>query len=337
MSRERLIEESHLQRKALVYVRQSTPGQVLENRESTRLQYQLRDVALELGWGSGRIETIDEDLGVSGSGEVQRGGFERLNRFHREVLSPYLNYHRPCYFPHEQIDAKGKLRKRYRQQDLLTPYEKLKLLPGAEACLRPGIDFAQLDAEAHELSDNEAAQRLNEARDKLFAEIRGGTGECGLRGTSLQAHVTLETAPCPPRPARKRRGPWRDSSRRAFQHTPWHTAAGAACGAPAGVGSNPQRASLSNFGMIRSGARRGIGGYGSRGASGRAGWKPALVPEGVFKKPSEGCKLRGLCPRSLTVAPPGFLEAWNTPKMGSGRRRQGRHPHDISVMLPPYS
>jgi DNA invertase Pin-like site-specific DNA recombinase/predicted DNA-binding transcriptional regulator AlpA len=78
MSRERLIEESHLQRKALVYVRQSTPGQVLENRESTRLQYQLRDVALELGWGSGRIETIDEDLGVSGSGEVQRGGFERL-------------------------------------------------------------------------------------------------------------------------------------------------------------------------------------------------------------------------------------------------------------------
>ena len=78
MSRERLIEESHLQRKALVYVRQSTPGQVLENRESTRLQYQLRDVALGLGWGAGRIETIDEDLGVSGSGEVQRGGFERL-------------------------------------------------------------------------------------------------------------------------------------------------------------------------------------------------------------------------------------------------------------------
>ena len=122
MSRERLIEESHLQRKALVYVRQSTPGQVRRivrrdvaldlGRPSTRtwgcrargsgedscwvargenratkslvpvaagcLQYQLRDVALELGWGSGRIETIDEDLGVSGSGEVQRGGFERL-------------------------------------------------------------------------------------------------------------------------------------------------------------------------------------------------------------------------------------------------------------------
>ena len=107
-----------------------------------------------------------------GYGHIPGRHAERLNRFHREVLSPYLNYHRPCYSPHAQIDAKGKLRKRYRQQDLLTPYEKLKSLPGAEACLRPGIDFAQLDAEAHELSDNEAAQRLNEARDKLFATIR---------------------------------------------------------------------------------------------------------------------------------------------------------------------
>lgn len=78
MSRERLIEKSHLGRKALVYVRQSTPGQVLAHRESTRLQYQLRDAARKLGWGPERIETIDEDLGVSGSGEVQRDGFERL-------------------------------------------------------------------------------------------------------------------------------------------------------------------------------------------------------------------------------------------------------------------
>ena len=78
MSRERLIEKSHLGRKALVYVRQSTPGQVLAHRESTRLQYQLRDAARKLGWGPERIDTIDEDLGVSGSGEVQRDGFERL-------------------------------------------------------------------------------------------------------------------------------------------------------------------------------------------------------------------------------------------------------------------
>ena len=78
MSRERLIEASHLRRKGVVYVRQSTPGQVLEHQESTRLQYQLRDVALGLGWRPERIEIIDEDLGVSASGEVHRSGFERL-------------------------------------------------------------------------------------------------------------------------------------------------------------------------------------------------------------------------------------------------------------------
>ena len=107
-----------------------------------------------------------------GDGHIPGRHAARLNRFHREVLSPCLNYHRPCYFPHEQSDTKGKLRKRYRQQDLLTPYENLKSLPDAAACLRAEVDFAQLDAEAHQQSDNEAAQRLNEARDESFATIR---------------------------------------------------------------------------------------------------------------------------------------------------------------------
>ena len=78
MKGERRIKERHLERRAVVYVRQSTPGQVLSNRESTRLQYGLREQAEALGWPSQRIETIDEDLGVSGSGEVDRPGFRRL-------------------------------------------------------------------------------------------------------------------------------------------------------------------------------------------------------------------------------------------------------------------
>ena len=97
---------------------------------------------------------------------------ERMDVFNREVLLPYLNYHRPCYFPSEEVDANGTVRKLYRRQDLMTPYEKLKSLPGAEACLRPGIDFASLEAQARVRSDNEAARRLNEARDELFAAIR---------------------------------------------------------------------------------------------------------------------------------------------------------------------
>ena len=63
MRRETLIEARHLERLAVVHVRQSTPGQVLANRESTRLQYALRDRAQELGWAPERIETIDDDLG----------------------------------------------------------------------------------------------------------------------------------------------------------------------------------------------------------------------------------------------------------------------------------
>ena len=94
-----------------------------------------------------------------GYGPIAGRHAERLDTFNRKVLSPYLNYHRPCYFPSEETDAKGKVHKRYRHADLMTPYEKLKSLPGAAAWLRPGIDFAGLDAEANSQSDNGAVGR----------------------------------------------------------------------------------------------------------------------------------------------------------------------------------
>ena len=78
MRRETLVEARHLERLALVYVRQSTLAQVRENRESTRLQYALEQRAEELGWPRDRIRVIDEDLGVSGAGEERRSGFARL-------------------------------------------------------------------------------------------------------------------------------------------------------------------------------------------------------------------------------------------------------------------
>ncbi|HUL12801.1 MAG TPA: hypothetical protein VLU73_11635, partial [Methylococcaceae bacterium] len=83
----------------------------------------------------------------------------------------YLNFHRPCHFPTVSVDAKGKLRKHYRYQDMMTPYEKLKSLPEAQRHLKPGITFQQLDAIASECSDNEAARRLNQARIELFQLI----------------------------------------------------------------------------------------------------------------------------------------------------------------------
>jgi hypothetical protein len=87
------------------------------------------------------------------------------------VLSPYLNFHRPCHFPTEYTDKKGKIRKRYRYQDMMTPYEKFRSLPHAENCLKTEITFEKLDAIAVECSDNDAAQHLNEARAKLFLSI----------------------------------------------------------------------------------------------------------------------------------------------------------------------
>src|SRR5205809_4710820 len=66
----------HLERKAILYVRQSSVHQVLHNRESSALQYAMRDRLTALGWPE--IEVIDDDLGRSAAGGVQRAGFERM-------------------------------------------------------------------------------------------------------------------------------------------------------------------------------------------------------------------------------------------------------------------
>ena len=65
-----------LLRKALVYIRQSSPNQVLHHQESQRRQYGLVDRARELGFP--QVTVIDEDLGRTGSGFVERPGFQRL-------------------------------------------------------------------------------------------------------------------------------------------------------------------------------------------------------------------------------------------------------------------
>jgi hypothetical protein len=72
------IKTSHLQRAAYVYIRQSTPGQVEHNRESTARQYALADRAGQLGWSKQQVVVIDEDLGLSGSTTDKRSGFARL-------------------------------------------------------------------------------------------------------------------------------------------------------------------------------------------------------------------------------------------------------------------
>src|SRR5215207_2159330 len=73
-----LVMPRHLCRKAVIYIRQSTPHQVLSNQESLRLQYALRQRARDLGWIEADIEVIDADLGQSGAAAEHRRGFKDL-------------------------------------------------------------------------------------------------------------------------------------------------------------------------------------------------------------------------------------------------------------------
>jgi DNA invertase Pin-like site-specific DNA recombinase len=78
MSDSSKITATHLRRRALVYVRQSTSAQVESNRESTERQYRLVERAVELGWQPDQVQVVDQDLGVSGAGLADRGGFAHL-------------------------------------------------------------------------------------------------------------------------------------------------------------------------------------------------------------------------------------------------------------------
>jgi hypothetical protein len=102
-----------------------------------------------------------------------------INAFNQQHLNPYINYHRPCFFPETTTDHKGKQRKIYRYENMMTPYDKLKSLPSASDYLKPSVSFEILDKVAHQISDNQAADQLQKARQKLFKTIHGQTLNTG--------------------------------------------------------------------------------------------------------------------------------------------------------------
>ena len=72
------LQTCHLSKRAIVYVRQSTPQQVINHRESTERQYALVDRAVALGWSREQVIVIDEDQGQSGQSAEGRLGFQRM-------------------------------------------------------------------------------------------------------------------------------------------------------------------------------------------------------------------------------------------------------------------
>jgi len=96
---------------------------------------------------------------------------ELINEFNRDFFNPYINFHRPCFFPVSVIDHRGKVKKSYPYEEMRTPYEKLRLLSEAENYLRPGITLKRLEAVANQMSDNQFAERMVKAHSNLFQQI----------------------------------------------------------------------------------------------------------------------------------------------------------------------
>ena len=78
MKTSELVTPQHLQLKAIIYIRQSSPHQILSNQESLKLQYGLRQRAIDLGWTNEQIEIIDSDLGTTAAAAEHRTGFKEL-------------------------------------------------------------------------------------------------------------------------------------------------------------------------------------------------------------------------------------------------------------------
>src|ERR687887_2197900 len=78
MHNSELITPQHLARKAVIYIRQSTPPQVVSHQESLRLQYALGERARQLGWPHEAIDIIDDDLGLTAASAAHREGFKTL-------------------------------------------------------------------------------------------------------------------------------------------------------------------------------------------------------------------------------------------------------------------
>ena len=95
-----------------------------------------------------------------------------INDFLKNYLIPYINYHRPCYYPVIKTDEKtGKQKKTYPYDKMMTPYEKLKSLPDAVKYLKEGVYFGDLDSIATKKTDLEVARDLKKEREKLFQNI----------------------------------------------------------------------------------------------------------------------------------------------------------------------
>lgn len=124
--------------------------------------------------------------------------------FFRNFLNPYVNYHRPCGFAEVTIDARGRRRRIYRKNNYRTPYEKLTSLSDWQKSLKPDFSAAALERQALAHSDTDAAERVQAARNRLFAPaLWPEVPPLLMRGKGSQLRRPLSPHPSPIKNPRK--------------------------------------------------------------------------------------------------------------------------------------
>jgi hypothetical protein len=103
-------------------------------------------------------------------GHIEAEHAEAVDRFHRQYLNPYLNFHRPCAVAKIVEEANGKRRRTYPRW--ATPFEIFSQMPLCETYLKPSVTMDSLRQFAHRQTDTEAALAMQKAKKKLFADLK---------------------------------------------------------------------------------------------------------------------------------------------------------------------
>jgi hypothetical protein len=113
---------------------------------------------------------VRKHIGYGAIGAEHAATFQK---FYTAYFNPYLNYHRPCGFAEIQMRARGKKRRVYRTDDYQTPFEKLTSLADWQQHLKDGVSAELLHRQAKQISDTEAARRMQKAKIALLGKCRG--------------------------------------------------------------------------------------------------------------------------------------------------------------------
>jgi transposase InsO family protein len=113
---------------------------------------------------------VRKHMGYGAIGAEHAAAFQK---FYTAYFNPYLNYHRPCGFADIQTRARGHKRRVYHRDDYQTPYEKLISLADWQQHLKDGVTVEFLHDQAQQMSDTEAARRMQKAKLALLAKSRG--------------------------------------------------------------------------------------------------------------------------------------------------------------------